>query len=472
MKKTSLFLLMLATATSLHAQQKKATTKTSPAKPAAAASKLPKTADGYSILPSSLEYKFIKDAPGTKTANDGDILEFHIITSFEDSVLFDTRKMNGDKAVKYALQPAAYKGDVAEGLKLMTAGDSAIFRVLVDSMQKNGNMPLQPWMKLGKKMIYYVNLVSVKTAEEEKADLEAAATKQKTIDDQLLQDYFKKNNITAQKTPSGLYYKIDKEGTGDFAKASENVTVNYTGKLLNGETFDSNVDPAFQHVQPFTFVLGTGNVIKGWDEGVALMKEGGKATFYIPSGLAYGERSPSPKIPAYSVMVFDVELKDIKTKEDLLKEQQEAETKAKADAEAQKAVDEKLIKDYLAEKKIKATRTASGLYYKIDKKGSGEVAKSGQRVTMNYTGKLLNGEAFDSNVDATFGHVQPFEFLLGQHQVIQGWDEGIALFGKGTKATLYIPSGLAYGASSPSPKIPNNSVLVFDVEVVEIKDAQ
>ena len=77
-----------------------------------------------------------------------------------------------------------------------------------------------------------------------------------------------------------------------------------------------------------------------------------------------------------------------------------------------------------------------------------------------------------TNVDSTFNHVQPFTFTLGQGQVIKGWDEGIALLKKGGKARLFIPSHIAYGAQSPSPAIPANSVLIFDVEVVNIEEAK
>ena len=86
--------------------------------------------------------------------------------------------------------------------------------------------------------------------------------------------------------------------------------MNYTGKLLIGTPFDSNVDPQFGHVSPFVFALGTGQVIRGWDEGIALFKKGGKGVLYIPSSLAYGERSPGPQIPANSVLIFDVEVVD------------------------------------------------------------------------------------------------------------------------------------------------------------------
>ncbi len=82
---------------------------------------------------------------------------------------------------------------------------------------------------------------------------------------------------------------------------------------------------------------------------------------------------------------------------------------------------------------------------------------------------LLNGEKFDSNVLPEFGHVQAFEFPLGQGRVIKGWDEGIALLNKGAKATLYIPSKLGYGAQGAGGKIPPDATLIFEVELVNAK---
>ena len=111
-----------------------------------------------------------------------------------------------------------------------------------------------------------------------------------------------------------MYYAVKAEGAGEKAVAGDSVTMKYTGTLLDGTKFDSNTDTAFQHTQPFQFVLGRGAVIKGWDEGVALLKTGSKATFYIPSPMAYGPQArpgggANPKgIPANSVLIFDVEL--------------------------------------------------------------------------------------------------------------------------------------------------------------------
>ena len=115
-----------------------------------------------------------------------------------------------------------------------------------------------------------------------------------------------------QKTASGLYYEITKKGTGENAKPGQTAIMNYTGKTLDGKTFDSNTDPEFKHTEPLPVQVGAGRVIKGWDEGVQLLNKGSKATFYIPSPLAYGPQDQGPNLPANSILIFDVEVTDIK----------------------------------------------------------------------------------------------------------------------------------------------------------------
>jgi FKBP-type peptidyl-prolyl cis-trans isomerase len=140
------------------------------------------------------------------------------------------------------------------------------------------------------------------------------ATALPAADDKALQEYFTSKHITPIKTTSGMYYSIQKEGIGSLAKAGDNVVMNYSGYFLDGTVFDSNLDSAFMHVEPLTFALGAGMVIKGWDEGITYLKPGSKATFYIPSALAYGAQSrpgsaANPRgIPANSILLFDVEL--------------------------------------------------------------------------------------------------------------------------------------------------------------------
>jgi len=158
----------------------------------------------------------------------------------------------------------------------------------------------------------YLSIVSVKTMEQYNQEMQAKAALQGILDDKTLQDYFTKNNIKPQKTESGLYYTIQQSGVGDKIANGDTVTMNYTGKTLDGNTFDSNVDSNFHHPQPFDFVPGTNGVIKGWEDAAVLLNKGSKATLYIPSQLAYGAQSPSAAIPPNSILMFTVEVVNVK----------------------------------------------------------------------------------------------------------------------------------------------------------------
>ncbi len=109
-------------------------------------------------------------------------------------------------------------------------------------------------------------------------------------------------------TPSGLQYEDLAEGSGEAAKAGDTVEVHYTGTLTSGKKFDSSRDRG----QPFAFLLGAGQVIKGWDEGVAGMKIGGRRKLQIPSALGYGARGAGGVIPPNAELIFEVELLRIK----------------------------------------------------------------------------------------------------------------------------------------------------------------
>jgi FKBP-type peptidyl-prolyl cis-trans isomerase len=132
-------------------------------------------------------------------------------------------------------------------------------------------------------------------------------------------------------------------------------------------------------------------------------------------------------------------------------------------AGSQEATDQKLILDYLKTNKIKNYKTtASGVYYVVEKEGSKEKPNINSKVNCHYRGTLLNGTEFDSS----YKRNQPIEFPLTG--VIKGWQEGIPTIGSGGKVKLLIPSGLAYG-SRAMPTIPANSVLIFDVELLDFK---
>jgi FKBP-type peptidyl-prolyl cis-trans isomerase FkpA len=127
---------------------------------------------------------------------------------------------------------------------------------------------------------------------------------QPEIDDQIINNYLKTNNIAATKDPSGLYYIMTVTGTGTNPTSSSTVEVKYKGMLINGTIFD-------QTATDKTASFPLNGLIRGWEIGIPLMKKGGKATFYIPSSLGYGNMATGP-IPANSVLIFDIELVNIK----------------------------------------------------------------------------------------------------------------------------------------------------------------
>jgi len=131
-----------------------------------------------------------------------------------------------------------------------------------------------------------------------------AGAKNKAAGVKFLADNAKKDGVTT--TDSGLQYSVLTKGEGKSPKATDTVSVHYHGTLPDGTVFDSSVERG----TPATFALN--RVIKGWTEGVQLMKEGGKYRFYVPENLAYGERAPSPKIGPNQVLIFDVELIEVK----------------------------------------------------------------------------------------------------------------------------------------------------------------
>ena len=128
--------------------------------------------------------------------------------------------------------------------------------------------------------------------------------KNKTEGDKYLEDNKKKPGVKT--TASGLQYKVEKEGTGALPKATDMVTVNYRGTLIDGTEFDSS----YKRGQPATFPVN--GVIKGWTEALQLMKQGAKYQLFIPSSLAYGERAMGPDIGPNSTLIFEVELQDVK----------------------------------------------------------------------------------------------------------------------------------------------------------------
>ena len=198
-------------------------------------------------------------------------------------------------------------------ISTLKEGDSVFFQLSLDQFLgfiPGANYPDSLGSEL---MSFYAGIEDIMTREEFENYQKEQYEKMKMNDDQqlsidleLIDNYLKENNIEAIKTESGLRYVVQKEGEGRNAAPGDNVSVHYTGMLLNGEVFDSSLER-----QPLSFTLGQGMVIQGWDEGISYFNKNAKGTIYIPSYLGYGERGTGGgAIPPNAVLVFEIELID------------------------------------------------------------------------------------------------------------------------------------------------------------------
>lgn len=241
-------------------------------------------------------------------------------------------------------------------------------------------------------------------------------------------------------TSDGLQYIELVPGNSDHPRAGDVVEVHYRGMLADGTQFDSS----YQRGAPSQFVLGAGAVLPGWDEGVAMMRKGGKARLILPPSLAYGEKGGGGIIPPNATLTYDMELVQIRRNPPAAPAQIE---------DSRYAITPGGVKQY-------------DLYT-----GRGVEAVAGNSVAIHYTGWLTDGTRVSTSLlpGRPMARQKPFEFTLGQAP-LKGWDEGVAGMRVGGRRQLVVPAGLAYGdTGSEDGVIPPGATLVFDIELIEIK---
>ena len=199
-----------------------------------------------------------------------------------------------------------------EGLGMLQPGGSAT--LLVPSwigVGSSGMEVVAPYTTL----IYEVELLAIRSLEEVKKDRarykkEQEAEKERLKEEEPLKisNYLKKNNITIEPTESGLYFKELIAGSGDYPVDGNSVTIQYIHYDLDGNILQSS----YEDETPFTYIVGTGAVIKGWEEAVKLMRKGGKAWMLLPSSIGYGDYQRKKEVKPYSPLVFELELIDLK----------------------------------------------------------------------------------------------------------------------------------------------------------------
>ena len=411
---------------------------------------------GYDKSTTGLYYKIYKLSKDTAKPKTGDYisvdLRYAVKKKGKDSVLFDSKATMKGEHLKFPLAASDFKGDLYEGIRMLSAGDSAGFVINADSLfLKTFKMKQRPPMIDSNSVLYFfVYLVSFDSPER---------LKKKEMD--MISKYISANNITVQPTSSGVYIIPTDPGNGIKMDTGCMVKLHFSVANIEGKQIFSSYD----RPEPMKFQYGNRFDTKGIEEAIGTLKKGGKAKVIVPSSMAFGEAGKGNIVPPFSTLVYKVEILDIQSKADYEKEQ--AAEKKKAELKKQTAKKDEAVEraKYLKEHKITTKPTKSGLYYIERAKGTGPQAIPGKQVKLHYTGTLLNGKKFDSSLDRN----KPFEFILGRGQVVPGWDEGIALMKQGGKATLIIPSDIAYG-DQPNQNIPAFSTLVFEVELLEVAD--
>lgn len=277
-----------------------------------------------------IEYTYIKE--GSQAPKNGEFVLYHLVVKTDkDSTFISTY----DQSMPAYLQfndSIPRKSGMDEIFLSLKKGDSIAFEATAKKIFAE-NIPF--FLKDDQKIKVRIGVIDVLDYQGVEAYFNAlqeaemkrqaeGAVKQLEIDTQIIQDYIAEKNIQATRTESGLYYVIESAGSGPQIEEGDLAFVHYAGYLLDGTLFDTSIKSLamangvfneqrdnYDGYAPLEVRVGMGQVIKGWDEGLALLKKGDKAKFIIPSPLAYGDRNSGGPIPPNSILIFDVEVTDV-----------------------------------------------------------------------------------------------------------------------------------------------------------------
>jgi FKBP-type peptidyl-prolyl cis-trans isomerase FkpA len=268
--------------------------------------------------PRGVQYKMFTHNPGDKI-KENDVITLDVIQKTDkDSVISSTYTVG--QPIKIQVQPSQALTDMMDIFPMLAANDSIMVKMPSDSVFKGHEDSRPPFFPAGSYINFYIKVQKIQSLNDAIAERNADIEKVKAREGADAAKYIADNHLMVKTTPSGLKYFITKTSLKPKPLAGDTVSVNYTGKLLNGQVFDSSIeavaktsglDQPGRTYEPIKFPVGSGQVIKGWDEGLLLLHEGEKATLIIPSALAYGNEGSGP-IPPASTLVFDVELVGVK----------------------------------------------------------------------------------------------------------------------------------------------------------------
>lgn len=249
----------------------------------------------------------------TQKVKIGNVIKVSFSRKIKDSLAYTTE---GGLPAYIPITTYSEPYDISELWTKLKLGDSVVTVQMIDTFIKRSPTGVPPNLKKGDRVVTTIKILKIFESDslarvDEKRNTDSLMAMEITF----LEKYLAGKNISAQKTLSGAWVQIINPGTGNAIDSGKFVSVNYTGTSFSGKKFDSNIDSAFGHVQPLQFIVGSGQMIKGFDEGVRFLKLGGTAKVYVPSMLGYGG-NPDPRsgIKPFEHLIFDLTVTDVKDK--------------------------------------------------------------------------------------------------------------------------------------------------------------
>lgn len=393
---------------------------------------------------------------------DGDkpVLGDHVYISFNESIgdsLIYASDWNDDPGNEIEIYEPTFVGDMMAGLMNMHVGDSASVAFVVDSMCiKTLGMDAVPnYLNPGMPVYIDIRLDSIVKAEVVKARYDEYLSIRKQNDEDMLAMYYSDENNTI--TNDGLIITGVK-GKGRAPRDGEILKINFSFVTLQGDTL---LD--FFNREPVTVIYGDSYLGEGFTEAMRYVPEGGEGHFVIPSSLAFDSEGLEDYIEPYTSFFLNVKNIDIMTVDEYEEEEKKLKDAEEAENQRRLAEEPANMAKFIKEHDVNVAPSETGVYYLEIKTGTGDKPEEGDMVSVYYN--MYN--IADKLVDSNYG-IEPLSFVYGSGEMVPGIDEAMGKMRVGGKATIIVPSAMGFGDIAVDKDLPANSIVIFDLELVEV----
>ena len=386
----------------------------------------------------------------------GDLVLVDVTQKIADSVLFSSEMMG--EPFEVLIEEPSFVGDFMCALMSMHLNDHASLIFSLDSMFLSIGEQVPDYIEEGTMTEMDIVLKEIVKKDVLEEEIRNELILRKNEEDLTLSPYYNDDKYSI--TEDSLIIVNMNKGNGKFAKAGNIMKVYFTFQTLSGDTL---LD--FTTGKPYELVFGDMALGQGFYESLGLVSKGGSAEFVIPSELAFGEDGLYDAILPYTPFKLNLEVVDIMTSDEyeeeqkVLKEREDAENAQRLQGEAQR------IAKYVNDNNIIEKPQQSGLYYIEIQAGEGDSVQLGDLVAVHYS--IYNMD--DLLIESSYDYNQPLPFVYGDNQMIPGIEEAVGYMKVGGKARIIVPSVLGFGDIKIDDNLPANSILIVDLELVDIQ---